>query len=102
MSLKVKLNSIIQLSQDELSLLNEDELDLALLTKIEADRFLEIKNLFEVFPKAELAIESDLLAQIKELDQQLTINVLERQKSITKTLSEFRNNKKASKAYNNI
>lgn len=102
MSLKVKLNSIIQLSQNELSLLNEDELDLALLTKIEADRFLEIKKLFEVFPKAELAIESDLLAQIKELDQQLTISVLERQKSITKTLSEFRNNKKASKAYNNI
>jgi hypothetical protein len=102
MVLKQQLNSIIQLSHNELALLKEDDINLTLLTKHETARFQQIKTLFESFNKTELAIESDLLNQIQILDEQLTVNVLERKKLITKELSEFRNNKKASKAYNDI
>lgn len=100
--LKQKLSSIIQLSNDELSLLEENDMDSELFIKYETDRFQQIKTLFESFNQTELASEIDLLNQIKELDQLLTINVLEQKKLITKELSTFRNNKKASKAYKSI
>lgn len=102
MVLKTILNSIIQLSHDELALLKKDDIDITLINRLEADRFDKIKILFESFNKAELAKQTDLLNQIKMLDQELTTSVLERKKIITKRLSEFRSKNKASKAYKSI
>lgn len=102
MVLKKLLNSIIQLYHDELALLKEDDINITLLKRHEADRFQKIKDLFESYHKTELATQTDLLNQIKILDQQLTVSVLEQKRIITKELSDFRNNNKASKAYKNI
>jgi hypothetical protein len=102
MVLKQKLNSVIQLSHDELALLKEHDINLTLLNKLETDRFQQIKLLFESFHMDELAVESDLLNQIKILDEQLTTGILERKKLMTKELSDFRKNTKALKAYKNI
>lgn len=102
MVLKQLLDSIIQLYFDELALLKEDDINITLLNQHEADRFQKIKDLFESCHKAELATQTDLLNQIKMLDQKLTVSVLEQKKIITKELSEFRNKNKASKAYKNI
>lgn len=102
MVLKKLLDSIIQLYFDELALLKEEEINITLLQQHEKNRFQKIKELFESFHETELVTQSDLLNEIKVLDQQLSANMLEQKRIITKELSEFRNNNKASKAYKNI
>ena len=99
MILKQELSNIIQLSHNELALLKEDDLNLELLNKLEADRFEQIKTLFESVDSNELANEVDLLNEIKILDQQLASLVAERKNLIKNELLGFRNKNKVSKAY---
>ena len=102
MILKQELSNIIQLSHNELALLKEEDLNLELLNKLEADRFEQIKTLFESVDSNELANEVDLLNEIKILDQQLASHVAERKNLIKNELLGFRNKNKVSKAYKNV
>jgi hypothetical protein len=102
MPMNQALNELIQLSANELVLLQADDVDLTLLQQQEKLRFKQLNLLFSTYSKQALSEEVDSLNQIITLDKQLLSLIHKNKDNITQKVLAMRAQNKVSKAYKNL
>lgn len=98
-SLKQALLALITLSEEMLSIAQQEEIELILFAEKEQQRFEDVQHFFQAYDKTAYQAENPLLNTLAELDQQILARCNEYKQAVADQLVGFKKNKKAVNAY---